>query len=372
MIESAKSEIDLVAGIIATRSPNIVLEDCNGDICFLDNFQISQDGAHLDCQGKTIKPENNADIALVVTANNASVVNCRIDSFRRNAIEIRGSGNIIANNIVVGNPEGGLVIDGDDNKIFNNDMKDNKKFNVHIQEGRRNNIIYNNTMLDTPGLYQPYTHAIGAISVSGSDNIVLGNTIRDHAEIGIKMETYPPADSSPSGNLVAGNTVENSGVLGLEITGAVVGELGSAGPPDSPVSNGQNIVFNNTFSQSKNEFGLRIRWSNNNRIIENSINGNNWQGIHIMVANGTLIERNIIFENKEGGIWLGNSNNNEIYSNEIYDNGQHCGILFTKWMTAVSVNNTAKNNVLTGNGGMHDDKQICDEDGNSVSQNEFH
>jgi parallel beta-helix repeat protein len=370
-INSAKSEINRAAMTIANRTSDILLDDCQNDICFLNSFKIFQNNSQLDCQGKTIKPKGNADVAIIISANNSSIINCKIDSFNRNAIQILGSGNIITNNVITNNPEGGIVIEGNDNLVFNNNMRDNKKSNVHIQATSKNNIICNNTMVDTADLYQSYTNSIGAISVSGSDNIVLENTIKNNAETGIKMSILSVTDPAPSTNLVVRNSLENCGVLGLEITGAVVGELGSAGPPESPISDGQNIVFNNSFSKSKNEFGLRIRWSNNNKVIGNLIYGNNWQGIHVLLANGNLIEKNTLFDNSADGIWLGNSNNNEIYSNMISGNANHCGMVFTDWNDLLSVNNTAKNNVLIGNGNIHDDKQICDEDSNLISENEF-
>jgi parallel beta-helix repeat protein len=250
-------------------------------------------------------------------------------------------------------------------------MYDNRKFDVHISATGRDNIIYNNSMIDTEDRYMPYTGALGAISVSGSNNRIIGNVIKNNAEVGIKMSMLSSTDPAPSENLVAENIIENSGVLGMEVTGAVVKEPAEKNIPATQVSEGRNIIYNNNFSNSRNEFGLRVRWSNNNNIIGNTIYGNNWQGIHILSADRNLVERNTISRNSREGIWMGNSNNNKIDSNAVLDNAEHCGIIFTDWNNLVSMNNTAGNNLMSGNGNLHDEKQICDEDSNFVSGNEF-
>ncbi len=367
-IENAKSEINRAILIVTVRTSSVPLNNCDSNACPLNDLQISQDNAHLDCNGKTITPESNEKTAITITSDNVSIVNCHIESFN-SAIIVTGSGAMIFGNTIMNNSKGGIIVKGNNNKVFSSNFRDNKWAHIDVKAGSRGNIIYNNTMIDTEGRYQPYTNSFAAIGLSGLNNTVLENVIKNNVEIGIKMAVFSPDGLPPSRNLIARNVIENSGVLGLEIAGAAVGESGSADL--NPVSDGRNIIFNNSFSQSKLEFGLRIRWSNNNKIIGNLIHGNNWQGIHIMSSNGTLIEKNTIFRNGQGGIWLGNSHKNEISFNIISDNLQHCGILFTDWSNIVSTKNAAKNNMLSGNENRHDDKQICDEDNNEISQNKF-
>jgi parallel beta-helix repeat protein len=369
-IIQARAEIVRATQIIKNRNSNINLDDCQDNVCFIDTFQISQDNSHLDCQGKIIKPKkNDTYFGLIITAKNTSVINCGFESFKT-AIKIQGSENIITNNSITNNPENGIVIEGSHNFVFNNNMRDNKRASVHVEATSKQNIIYNNTMIDT-GIYQPYTNGLGAISISGSENIILENNIKNNPEESICIQIYSKTASAPSKNLVARNNIENSGVLAIGITGAVTGSLGSQGQPESPISEGQNIIFNNTLAKSKNEFGLRMRWSNNNKIIGNIIRENNWSGISTMAIERNLFEKNIISNNKREGIWLGSSNSNEFWDNIIVNNTEHCAIVFTEWLNDTSTNNTFKNNLIAGNGNMHDDKQICDEDHNLISENEF-
>ncbi len=368
IIKDAKLQVNQASIITTSRSSSIALDDCNHETCFLSALRISQDNSHLDCNGKTIKPKNNAEVALIIEANNFSITNCRIESFK-NAIKILGSGNIIFNNTIINNPEGGIIIEGNSNLVFNNSMKDNRKFNVHIQAMSKNNIVYNNTMIDTEGLYRPYTGAIAAISVSGSENKILENTIKNNAEIGIRLIRLTSGEPAPSKNLVAKNQIENSGVLALGITGAVP-KKDTTDIPETKNSLGRNTVFNNTLSKSNKEFGISVEWSDNNAIIGNNVYENNWEGIHIFSSDDNTIQLNQVYKNKDEGIWLGNAHNNNLFSNIIFDNVHHCGITLTNWK-GDSTNNTVRNNFIDGNGNMHDDGQICDDDNNLVYENEF-
>lgn len=369
-IDQAKSEIAQAATIISTRINNIQLNDCQGEICFLDAFQISRDNSHLDCHGRTIKPKKKDTYhGLIITAKNVSIVNCKFDSFKT-AIKIQGSDNIISDNTITNNSEGGIEIEGNHNFVFNNNITDNKNFNIHVKGTGKKNIIYNNTVIDT-GLYQPYSNCLGSITISGSENIVLENTVNNNAEEGISIQMFSKTDPAPSKNLIAMNKIEDMGVLSLSITGAVVGPLGSQGQPESPISEGENVIFNNILAKSKNEFGLRMRWSNNNKIIGNIIRENTWSGISTMAIERNLFEKNTIINNKREGIWLGSSDSNKISYNLIANNTEHCAIVFTDWLNDTSKNNTFKNNLVAGNGNMHDEKQICDEDHNLIIKNKF-
>lgn len=369
-IEQSKLKINKASQIAATRTTDIQLNDCDGNVCFVSALTLSKNNAHLDCKGKTIKPKGNAKTAFVITANNVSIVNCHIESFEK-AIKILGSDNIITKNTIINNPNGGIVIEGNNNNIFNNIIKDNKWAGVEIKAKGKENIIYNNTMIDTKDLYAPYTNSFAAIGISGSDNVVLENIIQNNAEIGVKMMMFSASDGPPQRNLIAKNIIENCSVLAIEIYGAVEKQEGENKIPLTQIKEDNNIIFNNTLLGSKKEFGLRIRWSNSNKIIENNISNNNWQGMHLLTSNNNLIEKNIIFKNGNGGIWLGNSDNNKVYSNQIYENKQHCGIQFTTGDGKLSTNNIVKDNILTANEGMHSDGQICDEDSNLIFQNEF-
>lgn len=369
-IQASKLKIDEAVRSLTTRIPDIILNNCQGEVCYLNNLEISQNNAHLDCGGKKLQPEGEAETAITVKANGVSLVNCQIDSFRKKGIIVLGSGNILAHNNITNNPEGGMLLEGNSNFVFGNDFKDNKWANVDVKAWSSGNIIYNNTMIDTDGRYQPYTNAFAAIGISGSDNVILENVIQNNAEVGIKLTPFRSEEPPPVRNLIARNRVNNCDVLGLEITGAVGGPQGSGGFPESPISNGQNIVFNNSFTDSKKEMGLRVRWSNNNEIIGNTIQGNNWQGIHILLANDSVIEKNTLLNNQEG-IWLGAAEGSVIEDNIISHNRQHCGILFTDSLGLLSTNNKAIHNLLEGNEDWHDGKQICDDGGNALLNNSF-
>jgi len=358
-IEKVETKITIAENLIQARMSNITLDNCSGDICYLDNLEISTDNAHLDCSNKTLQPLNNATVGITISGDLVSIINCTFAGFTQ-AIIISGSENIIAHNIIQNNPEGGVTITGDKNKIFNNTFSDNKKYNIFTDIGADYNYIYNNTMIDIDNLYQPYTGAIGAIGISSAHNKIIKNTITNNAEEGIKIFLLEAAEAAPFKNLIAENTVMNSGVLGLEISG----ELAQS-------KKGQNTAFNNIFSQSENEFGLRIRYSHGNRLIGNQIKNNNWQGIHILLANNTFIKDNTVSKNGSDGIWLGDAHKSWVYRNTVKNNHNTCGINFAKWKGNKSKNNIAKLNTLKDNGGLHNNSQICDEDANKIVENIF-
>ncbi len=368
-MKKAKLKISRASLVVKKRNLDVQLSNCENNICFLDNFEISQDNVQLDCEQKEIWPRSEAEIAIIINANNVSVVNCVIKSFDT-AIKVIGSKNIITKNTIINNNEGAIEAYGDNNKIFNNTLSNNEKYGVYLRAKSNDNIVYKNQIVNTV-LFQPYSGAIGAIGVAGSKNAVLENTIKNNSEIGIKLAKFFVKSPAPFNNLIAENKIINSGVLGIEITGAVPKKPVNKNIPKTSISLGKNIVFDNHIFGSKKEFGLRIRWSNNNRIIGNIIRKNKWQGIHILSAKRNLISGNFVSRNSREGIWLGDANENEIYSNTISNNDAHCGILFTKWRKKISENNIAKGNTFSGNGKLHNQKQICDEDRNLIDENEF-
>ena len=111
------------------------------------------------------------------------------------------------------------------------------------------------------------------------------------------------------------------------------------------------------FTITGGKYGIHLRDSNNNTIINNIISSNNDLGMHIWDSNNNTIINNII----SSAIVLGDSNNNSILNNNISSNNGNgialCG----------SNNNIISNNNICSN--KWDGIQLGDSNNNSISDN---
>ena len=148
--------------------------------------------------------------------------------------------------------------------------------------------------------------------------------------------------------------------------------------PDSAIrtssaNNGRilgNIIINN------NGIAILLSSSNNN-IVEGNQISNNGYGITLLYCYNDIIKENYIEQSDIFGIYLLDSDNNQILNNEVFNNGYnesgYHGIYISESPSHVdSINNTIKGNEVIGNGkcGIYVDS--CDNNtiiGNTVNDN---
>jgi len=114
------------------------------------------------------------------------------------------------------------------------------------------------------------------------------------------------------------------------------------------------------FTITGGKYGIHLRDSNNNTIINNIIRSNN-VGMHIWNSNNNIMSDNIICSNKWNGIYLRDSNNNSILNNNISSN-DYGGIYLKE-----NNNNSILNNNISLNNGFGID--LCGSNNNIVSNN---
>ena len=131
-------------------------------------------------------------------------------------------------------------------------------------------------------------------------------------------------------------------------------------------SNSNRITQNNIIQLARlGSIGLGISHSSNNRIEENSVNGNREIGIVVMECSGNNIERNQVKDNWKGGIYCGgsaNTSSNIIRGNTIAGNGNF-GIKDCAYRTSIIENNIRSNGY---EGIILSDSHYCSITGNIV------
>ena len=135
-----------------------------------------------------------------------------------------------------------------------------------------------------------------------SDVIIRGNTVRDNVRYGIDPH------SRSNRLLIENNTVYGNGKQGIIL---------AEGCSDSVIRG--NTVYSNSMH------GIVIFNDSNNNLIEKNVSyGNALQGINIKNSISNTVRGNLVYENTESGIGLGeNARNNLITGNTVRDNREH-------------------------------------------------
>lgn len=99
--------------------------------------------------------------------------------------------------------------------------------------------------------------------------------------------------------------------------------------------NSWNIVKNNNIRDNDN--GMNIHWANNNQIISNKIQYNEYNGLEMESSRYSIIEKNLISNNGKYGLLLrAASHKNIIKNNNFIDNEIHAyfdGSIFNDWIS---------------------------------------
>ena len=132
--------------------------------------------------------------------------------------------------------------------------------------------------------------------------VIRGNTVRDNVRYGIDPHTR-------SNKLL----IENNSAYGNGKQGIILAE----GCSDSVIRG--NKVYKNAMH------GIVIFNDSNNNLIENNTTyGNALQGINIKNSISNTVQNNLVYENTESGIGLGeNARDNLITGNKVHDNNEH-------------------------------------------------
>lgn len=199
----------------------------------------------------------------------------------------------------------------------------------------------------------------------GYDNLIRNNTVYDSTYCGINVWR----DS----NEITGNNVTGSGDTGICLVGAI-GNLVQQNTLYRNSWNGirigshssSNVILENTVLESQTYQGIGVWESHGNWILNNTIRGNNnngiyleqssgnniswneitksvdYNGISLYLADSNLMDGNLIHGVKLSGIYVESSTGNRILGNTVHDNLNGISVYGCP-MTEISGNNITSN-----------------------------
>lgn len=277
-------------------------------------FNILADGVRLE--GFTIKNANCRVCAGVLLNNssNSAIANCIITNSSMGVCLIRSS-NISVRQVNATNDIWGFVLwMSNSSKIVRNVAMNNAKGAILLYRSHSNTILTNDV----------YNNSFGGIRIfECSNNIVSGNEIKN---CGSGIYFHNSVKSAASNNILSKND------LGIKIENC--NKLLISG----------NIVTGNTGMLEEVGKGIFCINSSDIVMVNNKI-GFNRQGIHCTSSLSLIIANNLIENNDNQGISLGNTMFSLISGNYIKNNGWDGIVIHSS-----SNNNEIKNNVIYNNG----------------------
>ncbi len=246
------------------------------------------------------------------TSTNNKIINNNIESNNRDAIFFFGAKNsTIEKNII--NKSGGnginLTLGSTSNNISDNVIDSNTNNGVVIMEGSSSNRVINNAISNN-GLNGI---AVGLITFISEKNNFTGNIIFNNKKAGVKM------NSSSSNNLI-NNTIINNEEEGIRVLSSKLNRINNNTIQNNSLdgislfkSSLNNMTYNNI---SDNVDGISLTKSNNNTVINNTLF---FDRIYLTDSNFNIIKDSEVTKSFREGIYLNNSNSNELIRNEIED-----------------------------------------------------
>ena len=107
-----------------------------------------------------------------------------------------------------------------------------------------------------------------------------------------------------------------------------------------------NSISNNNISN--NYDGIDLGYSDNNSISNNIISSNNHEGIGLWDSNNNMISNNIISSNNDNGIYFKDSNNNSISENNISSNNYWGVVLWNSSKNTIEINKFINDGLSVG------------------------
>ncbi|MBT7237841.1 hypothetical protein HN865_03210 [Candidatus Woesearchaeota archaeon] len=346
----------------------------------------------LDCDGYTIDGNNKADNYYGISfsnSNNITIKNCVITDFDNGFHNQWGAGqnNTIFNNTISFNDEYGMFLSSA--SFTNNNISNNTIHSSTVNSGiylyAPSNVVFGNEIFNNPQR--------GIVMSSKNGNVIDSNIIYDNTLSGIYVGS--------SNHNISNNIIYNNSDFGLRLYISSNNIIDSNDIYENQDQNiylqsgsSNNIIKNNLAHNSDTDQGIYIVNTNceNNSIINNTVyengNGGIWAGTwgsfvgpgnvisNNTVANHTtnrgifvemnnsVISGNIVYNNKNAGIYLyQDSYNFSVYDNIVYDNPK-VGIYPNRIYNSNISNNFGYNNTQQG-------LYLTNSDNNVIEYNNF-
>jgi parallel beta-helix repeat protein len=299
----------------------------------------------------TIEGYNNGD-GLNITKNLVNITGFTINnSSKFGAVGVRlfNVNNCQIRYCNLTNNRNAILLDSSSNNIIsNNNFSNNTEWGIYLISSS-NNLIENNSMNNNYGI----------IILVSPDNVLKNNKIQGEERLGIIVEyttsiTLQNNSMNSCGLIMSGATIEHWNSHNIDISNTVNGKplfyLKNINGSTVPFSVGQaifvscsNITMENQ-NCSNGAMGVQLIDSNNCSIKNNSFN-NNYHGIFIYFSSrDNIIENNTCSESNRDGILINvNSDRNTIRNNVIYNNVGD-GVDIVNSLNIKILNNTFFNN----------------------------
>jgi parallel beta-helix repeat protein len=162
-------------------------------------------------------------------------------------------------------------------------------------------------------------------------NAVVGNTVRDCGDSGIKLE------DGAHENVIAGNSVYGCN------WGIWANDAGNSGGPKA------NSITGNSVTNSKN-IGIQLQGVTETVVADNVVRSNGSHGIWLIRSRGCALVSNMCSRNSQSGILIEDSSDNVCNGNTAMSNGQSSSSPNLKTgIVLLQTSSACANNVVTGN-----------------------
>lgn len=242
--------------------------------------------------------------------------------------------NTIRNNRILDSTEHGVYLyaRADRNLIVDNLIARSQSNGVYIKSG--GNIIKDNQIISGSvginirgGEYLDFpAEAVPALDPPGDRNVVIGTTIAENSDTGIRISGGKENRIGPVGGDETANRIELNGTDGIAINHVVISGTNTS------IATGNQIVHNIIHQNGRHGVAISAATSAGNRISENSITGNGQAGIRVNSNAQGGIQPPVILGVSGGG--LANGTSGPGYTIELYTDPQGEGETFLGFTVA--------------------------------------
>jgi len=300
-------------------------------------INISANDVILDCQGHTIDGDDSADYGIYVyrpfldpDPNNITIKNCIVSDWDTANIYFKNVGfNYIINTTSISSPDSGIYIySSPDNEIVNS-TSNNNLYGIYIYSSSYNKIINLTTNNNLHGIYIYSSLNNEIINSTSSENSYYDFyiTVSSDAQCNNYLDNVIGSNNLPIKYF--NNTVDLSDEVLSELIlcNADYSNITNITIDASPTKQNNAVLVLRTnytnFTQvnsSNNYFGLILRFSSNNQIINSTFKNNKHDGVYLYRSSNNEIINLTASNNRQGIVFDSDCSNNTIHSSKIENN----------------------------------------------------